>query len=114
MSSSEISVQEIIALEKLVNSDIIKRIYPMVEKIIVEYGGKTSTGKFNSLDFNIILNDSNINRDNMYEEGFDPHYLMDYHIKNLMPYLGLDNPNILYSYNVFSPEGEKISSFITT
>ena len=85
MSSSEISVQEIIALEKLVNSDIIKRIYPMVEKIIVEYGGKTSTGKFNSLDFNIILNDSNINRDNMYEEGFDPHYLMDYHIKNLMP-----------------------------
>jgi hypothetical protein len=114
MSLSEISIQEVMALEKLVNSDIVKRTYPMVDKIIVEYGGKTSTGVGNRLNLFVFLNDPNINRDNMYEKGFDPHYLIDYHIKNLVPYLGLDNPSILYSYDVFSPDGEKISSFMTT
>lgn len=90
-------------LNKLVNSDIIKDVYPMIDRIV---SGIYRNNKF--LEFEIYLNDPEITEKNMYEKGFDPHYLVGYHIKKLLPYLGLQDITNL-SFIVYGTDGESIT-----
>ncbi len=94
------------SFEKLINSELIKDVYPMVDHIdvteIVEhplfYGYK--------MFINIFLNDPSINKNNMYNSNFDPHYLADKHIKSLSKYIGVDLVDV--NFKVYSPDGELI------
>ena len=74
---------QISALEKLANSKLITKIYPMIDEISVLYAEGTIWIRIN-------LKDPGITKENMYEKGFDPHYLIDYHIRKLMKYLGFE------------------------
>ena len=108
----EISKGEILGLKKLVNSNIIKKIYPMIDHIDVNVYTSRSviSDKYQWLGFDIHLNDPEITEENMWDKGFDPHYLVDYHIRKLLPYLSLENILSL-SFHVFSPTGELISHY---
>ena len=92
---------EISALEKLANSKLIRDIYPMIDEISVLY-------RENVLWIRIDLNDSSITEQNMYEKGFDPHYLIDFHIRKLMKYLGIEKSTPI-DFVVIDTEGYEIS-----
>jgi len=106
---------QIKGLEKLVNSSAIKDIYPMVDKIIVLYADIGALGfvkGLDILDFDIILNDPSITQKNMYDKGLDPHYLVDYHIKNYLPYMGIDKEKVhLGRVIVWNPDLDIIFSW---
>ena len=98
-------------LNKILNSEILTTIYPMLDHIEVKYSGM---GRHQWKDtphykVNIYLNDDSITRDNMYDKEFDPYYLVDHHLKNYLDYLGIDRYGQLFSFSVFSPDG----SFVT-
>lgn len=98
-------------LNKLVNSDIIKDVYPMIDRIVSGIYDQTSKFSYRNnkfLEFEIYLNDPEITEKNMYEKGFDPHYLVEYHIKKLLPYLGLQDITNL-SFIVYGTDGESIT-----
>ena len=103
---------QIKGLEKLANSGLIKSIYPMVDHIDIyvneDKGGVTKRG-YNRLDFNIYLNDPSITSGNMYEMEFDPHYLIDRHIKQYLPYINIDK--VAIDFIVWGPEGDIIYSW---
>lgn len=87
----------IIGFEKFINSDVIKGTYPMVEKITVdEYDENTG-----DITFKIIINSPIINANNMYEEGFDPHYLIDNHIEKLSGYFNVSK-TAEFSFDVYN------------
>jgi len=90
--------EELESLNKIVNSDLIKSIYPMVKKIEVEYSYKSKM-----YTAHIYVDDWNMTCRNQYERGMDCDYLTDYHILNLFPYIGLpsDSPidNVLWGPN---------------
>jgi hypothetical protein len=74
---------QLIGLEKLLNSDTINKIYPMVDHIDIRMDEDFVTPRGNRLlDVDIFLNDPTITEKNMYDNDFDPHYLVEYHIKN--------------------------------
>lgn len=91
------------AFSKLINSDILKKIYPMLDHIDITR--ITDNPNFIGYDMsvNIFLNDSSITKHNMYEKDFDPHYLTDKYIKDLSKYLGLDMFNI--KFKLYGPDG---------
>jgi len=98
-------------LQKLVNSDIIKNIYPMIDHIVVGIYDQTFSFSYRNdkvLEFKIYLNDPEITEENMYVKGFDPHYLVEYHIKKLLPYLSLEDITNL-SFIVYGTDGESIT-----
>jgi len=96
-------------LEKLVNSSVIKDIYPMVDRIIIR-DDNYETGRGNKLiSVDIFLNDENITKENMYDREFDPHYLIDYHIKSYFPYFNLKK--IVMDFIVWGPDGDIIYSW---
>jgi hypothetical protein len=100
-------------LEKLINSDLIKKVYPMVDHITVDiYKNPFNVFAKNDtvLNFEIYLNNPDIIEKNIYESGLDPHYLVDYHIKNLLPYIGLDEITAL-NFVVYGTDGEIISKW---
>ena len=103
---------QIKGLEKLLNSSEIKKIYPMVDKIIVHYEDTGASGfgiDFDKLDFDIILNDPSITEENMYKKGLDPHYLVDHHIANYLPYMSINKKSVdLHRVIVWNPDGEII------
>lgn len=93
-------------LSKILNSELFKSIYPMIdsfELVLLE--------KINMLIIQIILNDETINHDNMYQKGFDPHYLTDIHLSKVLPYLGIPR-NLGIGYVIKTPNGEVIDSFL--
>ena len=102
----EISKGEIVGLKKLVNSNIIKKIYPMIDHIDVNvYTSRfVLSDKNKRLDFDIHLNDPKITEENMWDKGFDPHYLVEKHLKDLSKYLGLEFHRI--TFKLYSPDGE--------
>ena len=59
---------------------------------------------------NIFLNDPTITKENMYEKDFDPHYLVDYHIKRYLPYFNIDK--VILKFIVWGPDGNIITSYI--
>jgi hypothetical protein len=91
---------QISALEKLANSKLITKIYPMIDEISVLYVEGTIWIRIN-------LKDPGITKENMYEKGFDPHYLIDYHIKKLMKYLGFEKYTPV-DFVVYDAEGKII------
>lgn len=105
MSNSE---QYIInALHKLINSSLTKEIYPMLESIDI-----TSLDLENkAMSLDIKVNTSDMNYDNMYDYDFDPHYLVDYHIKRLLPYIGVEIPYI--SWDVTTTDGNYVTGYET-
>jgi len=103
---------QIKGLEKLANSGIIKKIYPMVDHIKIH---TNKDKQFNhhwapdTIDVDIFLNDPTINNHNMYDMELDPHYLIDHHLKNYFPYFNIDN--IIIDFIVWGPDGNIVTSW---
>lgn len=99
-------------LEKILNSGSIKGIYPMIDRIEIyvneDEGGMTNRG-YNRLDFDIYLNDPSITKGNMYEMEFDPHYLINHHVKQYLPYFDINK--LVIDFIVWGPEGDIIYSW---
>ncbi len=98
-------------LRKILNSDILKGIYPMLDHIDVWYMGTKNRQTWREIPMyhvEIYLNDPSITEDNMYDKEFDPHYLIDHHLKNYLSYLGIDRGSQIFSFNVYSPSGDKV------
>lgn len=96
------------ALEKISNSELISSIYPMIDNIEVHY-----VDGFDSIILRFILNDPDITEENMYQKGLDPHYLIEYHLGNLLPYLGIPRTTKI-GFTLINPKGKSIKSFIPT
>ena len=100
---------QIKGLEKLVNSSLIRDVYPMVDHINLlcvdqEY-------YVDKIIFNIYLNDESITEENMYQKNFDPHYLIDHYVRNYSKYVGIDLSDVKLDLNVRSPKGKIIHAF---
>ena len=96
----------ITAFSKLINSDVIKNIYPMIDHVDIVSLHESSRHKGYNLSINIFLNDPSITKDNMYTSNFDPHYLAEKHIKDLSKYLGIDLNYI--GFKLFGPDKDLI------
>ncbi len=102
---------QIKGLEKLLNSGVIQDIYPMVDNIKLhtsEHSNPTYRG-IDNLEVDIFLNDPTFNKANMYMREFDPHYLVEYHIKHYMPYFNIEK--VIMNFIVWGPDGNIIDSF---
>lgn len=96
--------------EKLFNSDYIKKIYPMIDKIDVDvdWDGDEEF-PFYVLKITVKLNDPTITSKNMYEKEFDPHYLYEEHLKYLLQFLNINRntATIQQVYiEILGPDGE--------
>ena len=103
---------QIKGLKKLVNSSAIKDVYPMVNYIDISHEDTGASGfgiDFDRLDVDIYLNDETITKENMYEKDFDPHYLVEYHLKKYLPYFNIDKVRI--NFIVYGPNGDIITSW---
>jgi len=98
---------EISAFEKLANSKLVRKIYPMIDEITVTLF--EPTGSFYLL-IKIYLNTSDISEENMYKKGFDPHFLVDFHLSKLFRYLGLNWKTTPVKFIVYDSEGYEITS----
>jgi hypothetical protein len=97
-------------LEKLVNSSAIKDIYPMVDRIEINYDPELGSYKnFERFDLDIFINDPTITKDNMYNKEFDPHYLAEHHIKKYLPYFNIDK--VVLNFIVWGPDGNIVTSY---
>jgi hypothetical protein len=106
-----ISEFQLRGLEKLLNSGVIQDIYPMVDNIHLSIPEDTNPNYrgINNLNIDIILNDPTFNEANMYMRELDPHYLVDYHIRNYMPYFNIDK--VITNFIVWGPDGNIIHSY---
>lgn len=98
-------------LEKLVNSSAIMDIYPMVDRIDFVYDDdkQNKWRRHNHIDVNIFLNDSSITNENMYKKEFDPHYLVEHHIKGYFPYFNIKD--VVLDFIVWGPDGDIVTSW---
>jgi len=101
--------------ERLFNSDYIKRIYPMIDKIDVEvvWDGDEDF-PFYKLYLTVKLNDPTITSDNMYDKEFDPHYLYEEHLRYLLQFLGIsrNTATIEQVYiKILGPDGKEIHNY---
>jgi hypothetical protein len=92
------------AFSKLINSDVLKSIYPMLDNIDIVKVNDNPNFIGYDMSLNIFLNDPSINKNNMYAKDFDPHYLVEKHLKGLSKYLGVDFHKI--TFKLYSPDGE--------
>jgi hypothetical protein len=92
------------AYSKLINSDILKSIYPMLDHIDIVRVKDNPNFKGYDMSVDIFLNDPTIDKNNMYNMNFDPHYLVEKHLKDLSKYLGLDFYKI--TFKLYSPDAE--------
>ena len=97
---------EIGAFEKLSNSKLVRKIYPMIDEITVSLVEPTG---YLYLLIKIYLNTSEISEENMYEKGFDPHYLVDYHLARLMRYVGISR-TLPVEFIVYDSNGNEITA----
>ena len=91
-------------LSKLFNSDIIKSIYPMIDRIDVNDLIKTPERDGYDLEVKVYLNDPEIDQYNMYRKKFDPHYLGDTHLREYSKYLGVDVNRV--GWKLYDSNGE--------
>ena len=94
---------QIKGLEKLLNSDVIKNIYPIVDKIEVHNSNKPLDVLEDTLHLNIYLNQP-IEYGDVFGNipQFDEHWMVDHHVRRLLPYLGIDNDKTLIRFSVFN------------
>jgi hypothetical protein len=97
------------SLQKLINSDIIKNIYPVIGNIDVHYYESEVGVIRDYLILDIYLNNPEANKDNMWDEfQLDEHYLIDHHIRKLLPYIGIDNEKTGIRYRIYDTDYNKI------
>lgn len=97
------------AYSKLINSDIIKKVYPMVDHIdIVEFRKLPNLSTIYDLSVNIFVDDIDMTIENMYDSNFDPHWLTDHYLKNIAKYLGLSIRII--RFNLYDTNGRLIKT----
>jgi hypothetical protein len=97
-------------LDKLFNSDLIKKVYPMIDKIDcgVNWDGDEEFPNY-EIYLDIYLNDPSITEKNMYRKEFDPHYLVDMYLIKLMKMAGIDMKEIEnFIIKVYNSDGEII------
>ena len=95
-------------LEKLINSDVIKSVYPMIDHIDIK-NVKFNSNNFKSgyiINLDIVVDNPDITEDNMYDFDFDPHYLVDHYIRDLSQYLSIKIFAIFFT--VHNLEGDLI------
>ena len=102
-------------LNKLINSDYIKNIYPMIDRIDtrIRWDGDEEFPFYN-IELNVHLNDPDITTFNMFKKGFDPHYLVNEHMMFILKMAGIDKntSTIEQVYiKVLGPDGEKIFTY---
>jgi hypothetical protein len=101
------------SLQKLINSDIIKNIYPVIGDIDVHYYESEHSVIRDYLILDIYLNNPEANKDNMWDEfQLDEHYLIDHHIRKLLPYIGIDNEKTGIRYRIYDTDYNKIKDNI--
>jgi len=93
---------------KLFNSDYIKDIYPMIDRIETHVvSDEDEEFPIYTLFIMVHLNDSSVNGNNMYEKGFDPHYLIQRDLKFMLKMAGISTRDIMQiSVLVKNPNGE--------
>jgi hypothetical protein len=96
-------------LEKLANTGVIKDIYPMVDRVDIRNEDPKIDGRYDRLEVDIHVNDETMTKEDMYYSDFDPHYLVDYHLKQYFPYFDIDNT--IVDFIVWGPNGEIIYSW---
>ena len=97
-------------LNKLLNGEYIKDIYPMVDHIDtrVVWDGDSEYPMYD-IDLKIYVNDPEMTTFSMYERGMDPHYLIDYHMMFLLKFMEISFRNIIQIYvKVIGPDGSVI------
>ena len=81
----------------------------MIDKIEteVELDGDVEI-PFNEIDVNIYLNDNRIiTRENMYDRGLDPHYLVDKYMMRELKLVGINKREVSQVYiTVYNSDGE--------
>jgi len=92
------------ALTKILNSSLITNIYPMVKDVKVDIIDREELSAYIHLT---IFVDDDITYHNMYEKEFDPHYMVDYHIKNILPYFSLTDINV--EWDVYTTSGRYVT-----
>lgn len=80
-------------LNLYLNSNLILPIYPMIEKLNAEV--QKDEDDFFKIYLEITLNTDNITSNNMYKNGFDPHYLVDKHMVDILKHLGVNKRDII-------------------
>ena len=105
--------KELHLLNKVINTPIIKKVYPMVDNINVEVK-EDSTGD----EYLLFTINSNVdfNFHDMYKSGLDPHYLIEYSIFKLYKGILPDFKKIPYNNNTYNvivkdPNGKVIYDF---
>ena len=103
---------QIKGLEKLLNSGIIKSIYPIVGNIEVDYSENPVIGELEgTLHLNIYLNEQIEQGDDLWDKfNFDEHWMVDHHIRKLLPYLGINNDKTSIRFNVYDTNMDMIKS----
>ena len=92
-------------MDRIIDHTGIREIYPMIGKVIVK-----EIEPLNSVFFLFQLNDPSIDGENMYKKGFDPHYLIDRHLKNYLGLFGFKNKKV--GYIVAASDGEVIDTYV--
>ncbi len=95
-------------LEKLINSDVIKSVYPMIDHIDIK-NVRFNSNNFKSgyiINLDIVVDSPDMTEDNMYDLDFDPHYLVDHYIRGLSQYLSINIFAIFFT--VHNLEGDLI------
>jgi hypothetical protein len=95
-------------LTQVLNSDVLKKIYPMIERAEVFY-----FESFNRMFVRIYVNDPEMNGDNMYKKGLDPHYLIDNHLMKFLPYFGYDSEMGRTGFIIYGPNKNIISRWMS-
>ena len=93
---------QIKGLEKLVNSDVIKNIYPIISEIEVHNSENPFEVLEDTLHLNIYLKVAIEHGDDLWDKfQFDEHWMVDHHIRRLLPYLGIDNNKTSIRFNIY-------------
>jgi hypothetical protein len=102
---------QIKGLEKLLNSDVIKNIYPIVGEIEVHNSDNPFDVLENTLHLNIYLNEPIEHGDDLWNNHqFDEHWMVDHHVRRLLPYLGIDNDKTSIRFSVYDTNMDMIKT----
>ncbi len=102
---------QIKGLEKLLNSDVIKNIYPVIGEIEVYNSENPFDVLEDTLHLNIYLNNPDANKNNLWDKfNFDEYYLVDHHVRKLLPYIGIDNNKTSIRFSVYDTNFDMIKT----